>query len=166
MTQVTKNNSTKFLGKERLEKRGDIHIKHDVYIASPFFKPDQIERVQLVEDLLDRLGITYFSPRKVLVCPPDATEEQRKKTFKGNHDGILQSRAVIAITDGKDVGTIWEMGVAYQAGVPVIGVALTLGDKPFNLMLSESCYSTCRTIEELEKTLTDGSEIYYEGKIE
>lgn len=73
---------------------------------------------------------------------------------------------VIAITDGKDVGTIWEMGVAYEAGVPVIGVALTLGDNPFNLMLSESCFTTIRTIDELEKFLDTNEAVYYQGEIE
>lgn len=140
--------------------------KHSVYLASPFFKPDQIKRVELVENLLEEAGYSYFSPRKELVCPPNATDEQRKITFKGNHDGILNSEMVIAITDGKDVGTIWEMGVAFEAGIPVIGVALTLGDAPFNLMLSESCYAVCRTKDELEGFLENGKSSYYQGEIE
>lgn len=140
--------------------------KHNVYLASPFFKPDQIERVELVENLLEKHGYTYFSPRKELVCPPNATHEQRKKTFEGNHNGILDAEMVIAITDGKDVGTIWEMGVAYEANIPVVGVALTLGNAPFNLMLSESCFTTVRTVEELEEFLAKGTSIYYEGLIE
>lgn len=145
---------------------GKVVKRHNVYLASPFFRPDQIERVEEVEKLLEKHGFTYFSPRKELVCPPNAGDGLRKKTFEGNHNGILDADMVIAITDGKDVGTIWEMGVAYQAGVPVIGVALTLGDAPFNLMLSESCSSTCRTMKELEKTLTEGTEFYYQGDIE
>ena len=140
--------------------------KHNVYLASPFFRPDQVERVELVENLLEEYNYSYFSPRKELVCPPNATHKQRKKTFKGNHDGIIDAEMVIAITDGKDVGTIWEMGVAYEAGVPVIGVALTLGDNPFNLMLSESCFTTIRTIDELEKFLDMNEAVYYEGEIE
>jgi|SRR5699024_275095 len=140
--------------------------KHSVYLASPFFTPEQLERVELVENMLEEFGFSYFSPRKELVCPPDATDEVRKKTFKGNHDGILDAEMVIAITDGKDVGTIWEMGVAFEAGIPVIGVALTLGKAPFNLMLSESCYTTVRTPEELRDFLENGTSIYYQGEIE
>ena len=140
--------------------------KHSVYLASPFFRPDQIERVELVEKLLEKYGYSYFSPRKELVCPPNATEEVRKKTFEGNHNGILNAEMVIAITDGKDVGTIWEMGVAYQANIPVIGVAFTLGDNPFNLMLSESCFTTVKTPEELEDFLINNTRIYYQGEIE
>ena len=68
--------------------------KHSVYLASPFFKPDQIERVELIEKLLEKHGYSYFSPRKELVCPPNSTEEVRKKTFEGNHNGILNSEMV------------------------------------------------------------------------
>lgn len=143
-----------------------VNKKHHVYIASPFFTPDHLTRVALVEQMLEKLGYTYFSPRKELVCPPTATEKQRRDTFQGNHDGILNAEMVIAITDGKDVGTIWEMGVAYQANVPVVGVALTLGQAPFNLMLSESCTTTARTPEELEEFLVSGKSIYYQGEIE
>lgn len=140
--------------------------KHNVYLASPFFNPEQVERVEMIENLLEEHGYTYFSPRKELVCPPTATEEQRKTTFKGNHNGILNSEMVLAVTDGKDVGTIWEMGVAFEAGIPVVGIALTLGDKPFNLMLSESCYTTIRTKEELVEFLKTNKSNYYQGEIE
>ena len=36
------------------------------------------------------------------------------------------------------MGTIWEAGYAYGIGKPVIYFAETLGDNPFNSMLSES----------------------------
>lgn len=140
--------------------------KHNVYLASPFFNPAQLERVIDVETLLEKYNMTYFSPRKELVCPPNASAEVRKNTFENNVKGILEADMVIAITDDKDPGTLFEMGMAYAFGVPVIGVALTLGDRPFNLMLAESCKSTCRTMEELNQTLKDGQEFYYQGEIE
>lgn len=140
--------------------------KHQVYLASPWFTPDQAERLTNMENLLDRLGVTYFSPRKNIVCPPTATAEQRKAAFKQNEDGIQQAELVLAITDTKDVGTIWEMGYAHGINVPVIGVALTLGDAPFNLMLAESCLTTCRTMEEVEEFFTTGKTNYYQGEIE
>ena len=140
--------------------------KHNVYIASPFFNPNQLTRVSLIETLLEKLDMTYFSPRKELVCPPNATNEQRKETFLGNKKGMLEADLVIAVTDDKDPGTIWEMGYAYANNIPVIGVAFTLGDNPFNLMLSESCTSTCRTIEEVENSIVIGKSYYYQGLIE
>lgn len=83
-----------------------------------------------------------------------------------NVRGIEESELVIAITDDKDMGTIFEAGHAYASGVPVIYVAFTLGkDGMFNLMLAESGKAACKTVEELEAAIL-GQEIYYEGLIE
>lgn len=140
--------------------------KHHCYVAAPFFNPDQITRVALVETLLEKHGFTYFSPRKELVCPPNATDQQRKETFEGNENGIKDAEFLVAITDGKDMGTIWEAGVAYALNIPVIYVAFTLGkDGMFNLMLAESGVAACKTVEELERAIL-GENIRFEGFIE
>lgn len=140
--------------------------KHHCYIAAPFFNPDQITRVALVETLLEKHGFTYFSPRKQSAIGPISNPEVRKKAFMMNVDGIEDAEFLIAITDGKDMGTVFEAGHAYCAGIPIIYVAFTLGkDGMFNLMLSESGKAACRTVEELEAAIL-GEEIYYEGLIE
>lgn len=140
--------------------------KHHVYIAAPFFNPDQITRVALVETLLEKHGLTYFSPRKQSAIGPIADPEVREKAFQMNVSGIEEAQMVIAITDGKDMGTIFEAGHAYASQIPVIYVAFTLGkDGMFNLMLAESAQATAKTVEELESAIL-GEEIYYEGLIE
>lgn len=139
---------------------------YDVYLASPFFTPAQIERIEKVENLLDKLGLKYFSPRKELVCPPEATREQRQETFNGNIRSIENSTITIFISDDKDMGTIFEAGFAYAIKKPLIGVAFTLGNAPFNLMLSESCKAVCKTIEDLEDILVNNKSVYYQGIIE
>ena len=58
--------------------------------------------------------------------------------FNDNCNAIKSSRAVFAVTDGKDVGTIWEAGYAHGIGKPVVYYAETLGDNLFNLMLAQS----------------------------
>jgi nucleoside 2-deoxyribosyltransferase len=140
--------------------------KHHVYIAAPFFNPDQITRVALVETLLEKHGFTYFSPRKQSAIGPISSPEVRKKSFEMNVKGIEGAEFLIAITDGKDMGTIFEAGHAFASKIPVIYVAFTLGkDGMFNLMLAESGVAACRTVEELEAAIL-GEEIYYEGLIE
>lgn len=139
---------------------------HHVYIAAPFFNPDQITRVALVETLLEKHGLTYFSPRKQSAIGPISSPEVRKKSFQLNIEGIDNAEMLIAITDGKDMGTIFEAGHAFASHIPIIYVAFTLGkDGMFNLMLSESGKAACRTVEELEAAIL-GQEIYYEGLIE
>lgn len=140
--------------------------KHHVYIAAPFFNPDQITRVALVETLLEKHGFTYFSPRKQSAIGPISSPDVRKKAFEMNVQGIEEAEFLIAITDGKDMGTIFEAGHAFASNIPVIYVAFTLGkDGMFNLMLAESGIAACRTVEELEAAIL-GQEIYYEGLIE
>lgn len=140
--------------------------KHHCYIAAPFFNPDQITRVALVETLLEKHGFTYFSPRKQSAIGPISDHDVRKAAFKMNVDGIDDAEFLIAITDGKDMGTVFEAGHAYATNIPIIYVAFTLGkDGMFNLMLSESGVAACRTVEELEAAML-GKEIYYEGFIE
>ena len=141
--------------------------KHNVYIASPFFNADQNTRVDLVETLLEKHGLSYFSPRKDSACEDIHNPEVRKKVFELNCSSIRNAEFVIAITDGKDTGTMIEVGMAYEMGIPVIGVAFTLGkDQLFNLMIAEACYAVARTKEELEKILITGEKIEYKGLIE
>ena len=139
--------------------------KYDYYIAAPFFNPDQITRVELVKSILDSKGLTYFSPKDDSAVSNINDPEQRKRVFALNHESISASRSVIAITDGKDTGTVWEAGFAFAKDIPVIYVAFTLGNAPFNLMLAESGIAACRTVEEL-KAAIDGNKIYYKGDIE
>ena len=140
--------------------------KHHCYIAAPFFNPDQTTRVALVEMLLEKHGLTYFSPRKQSAIGPISSPEVRQQTFQINIDNIENAEFVIAITDGKDMGTIFEAGHAFANDIPIIYVAFTLGkDGMFNLMLSESGVAATKTIEELEQALL-GEKIYYEGLIE
>ena len=128
-----------------------INKKYDFYIAAPFFNPDQITRVELVKSLLENKGLTYFSPKDDSAVENINDPENRKRVFTLNHESISASKGVIAITDGKDPGTIWEAGFAYANNIPVIYIAFTLGkDGQFNLMLAESGVAACRTVEELK----------------
>ena len=143
-----------------------INKKYDFYIAAPFFNPDQITRVELVKSLLENRGWTYFSPKDDSAVENINDPENRKRVFTLNHESISASKGVIAITDGKDPGTIWEAGFAYANNIPVIYIAFTLGkDGQFNLMLAESGVAACRTVEEL-KAAIDGKTIYFKGEIE
>lgn len=139
--------------------------KYDFYIAAPFFNPDQIVRVELVKAILDSKGLTYFSPKDDCKVTDINNPSERKRVFKEDHEAITSSKRMIAITDGKDPGTIWEAGYAFANNIPVIYIAFTLGNAPFNLMLSESGVAACKTVEELKQAI-DGKEIYFKGNIE
>ena len=112
--------------------------KYDFYFASPFFNEEQVEREERMIKHLRNLGFSVFSPKEASLLDAKASQTSRKQTFEGNCEAINNSRAVFAVTDGKDVGTIWEAGYAYGINKPVIYFAETLGDNKFNLMLAQS----------------------------
>lgn len=143
-----------------------------VYIASPFFNEEQLERVQFIENKLTENNIEFFSPRSDTYVRPDSSSEERKKAFEDNIKAIAQSDFIIAVTDGKDVGTMFEAGYAYAKLVPIVYFAETLGDKPFNLMLAMSAiYGVVRSREQFGEFLNflNGADILdaeYTGEIE
>lgn len=110
-----------------------------VYLAGPFFNEEQIERVDYIEDLLDKYGFDVFSPRQASRVTPNCSQEDMLATFKGNTDNIDRADFVLAILDGKDSGTNFEAGYAYAKKVPVLYFNETRPkEKGPNLMLALS----------------------------
>jgi len=143
---------------------------YDLYFASPFFNKTQIEREERMIDHLRKLGLTVFSPKESCNLDAKSTASSREKVFSSNCDAIRKSRAVFAITDEKDMGTIWEAGFAYGIKKPVMYYAETLGDNQFNLMLAESGRDVFTkqsevTIESIRVAIRDGGR-KYKGDIE
>lgn len=111
---------------------------YDFYFASPFFTPEQVEREERMIKHLRGLGFRVFSPKENCHLDSKASQQSREGVFNDNCKAIKQSRAVFAVTDGKDMGTIWEAGYAYGLNKPIVYFAETLGNNKFNLMLAQS----------------------------
>lgn len=147
-----------------------------IYFASPWFTPEQEEREERLKAKLRELGFNVWSPKESCICPPDASNELRKKTFNDNCESIKASDIIFAVTDGKDMGTIWEAG--YANGLNALGVRKpivivyyceTLGDGKFNLMLANSGDIIITKFEDLDKLpdlIASGKGMAYAGKIE
>lgn len=112
--------------------------KYDFYLASPFFNDEQIKREETIKKTLRGYGFSVYAPREHGIVGSLASQEAVTSTFDSNVEAINNSRMVLAITDGKDMGTIWEAGYAYGNNIPIVYYAETLGNNPFNIMLSES----------------------------
>ena len=108
-----------------------------LYLASPFFNEEQVEREERIKRKLRELGFDVYSPKEACFCPPNASQELRRQTFEDNIKNINDCDAVFAITNGKDMGTIFEAGYAYGIGIPVIYFCEGLTGQ-FNLMLAQS----------------------------
>ena len=148
--------------------------KLKVYLAGPWFYGDQPEKLSKVEALLDSYADTLdvFSPRRESLVTLDSTMSKRKQTFEGNVEHVCNADFIVALVDDSDKGTLFECGLAYAFGVPILYYCETAQKKPFNLMLAESCtelgYVT--SIEELkeriDKILQTGLEWMNEGVFE
>lgn len=113
---------------------------YDFYLASPFFNEEQKERENSIKQIIRSYGFSVYAPLEHGKIDSCSSNDFCRETFNSNIEAIQKCRYVLAITDGKDMGTIWEAGYAYGIGKPVIYYAETLGKAPFNIMLSESGY--------------------------
>lgn len=153
---------------------------NNIYFASPFFNDEQVEREERLKKALREMGFNVFSPKENCLCPPDATQEMRRNTFNDNVREIIACDIVFAVTDGKDVGTIWEAGLGYGLKlyndifkVPAKTIVyycetLPVGGK-FNLMLAQSgdiIITSMEQLYELPELLKRGMASVYVGDIE
>lgn len=124
-----------------------------IYFASPFFNPEQVEREEALKELLRFKGMNIYSPKEQCFLPANSTTTDREKVFNDNCKAIEDCDFVFAITDGKDVGTIWECGYAYAKGKRVIYFCETLGSGLFNLMLAASGIAIFKSREDVINNL-------------
>ena len=156
-----------------------------IYFASPWFTPEQEEREERLKAKLRSLGFNVWSPKEEAICGTFSDKKTRGIIFEGNCVAIVDSDIVFAVTDGKDMGTIWEAGYAYGLNnglgvaadeygfdfkpIKIVYYCETLGDGKFNLMLAESGDIVITKFEDIDMlpTLLDNDEGYdYVGKIE
>lgn len=84
-----------------------------IYIAAPFFNPEQLAFVKKIEDILDKSGMDYFSPRSSGMLK-DATPEEREAHMNNIYDvnmaAMRACTSMIAVIDDYDTGTVFEIG--------------------------------------------------------
>jgi nucleoside deoxyribosyltransferase len=129
--------------------------KLKVYLAGGWFSPGQYKiLIELEELLAEYSNLIVYSPRKQTQFEPGTkpTREICEKVFNNNITAIRECDIIIASTEGKDLGTTFEMGIAYQLNKPII--AIYFHEEPFNLMLEESAIGgVARNIIQLESIL-------------
>lgn len=138
-----------------------------VYLASPFFNEEEIERVAFVEKVLRDKGLDVFSPREHQNEQLEfGSVEWRKATFRNDCEHIVSCDIVVAI-HSTDSGTNWELGAAHAINRPVI-LFDDNTDLPKNIMLTESAYAFLESRKALEEYDFDArplQHIYYEGEV-
>lgn len=124
--------------------------QNKIYLASPFFSDGQKQRIQTVVDLLKQNPTidseTLFIPQEHQYDEaPFGSLEWQDAVFHSDVRQIHDADAVVAILDYQleegigepDSGTIFEIGAAYEANIPVIMVQFDKSNK-LNLMLARA----------------------------
>jgi len=89
-------------------------IRRQVYLAGPFFDLAQVWIVQQARTNLQDMGLRVFSPYH------DIGLGSAEDVVIKDLESIRESDLVLAITDGLDAGTIYEIGYARALNKPVI----------------------------------------------
>jgi len=125
-----------------------------VYIAAPFFNPEQLEIVSGVESILTASGIDFFSPRSAGILK-DMSKDEQKQTKKEIYDGNIQEMNncthMIACVEHKDQGTTFEIGFYAAENKPIVLFSEKIGT--VNVMLAEAAFSICDLVENLPLSL-------------
>jgi nucleoside 2-deoxyribosyltransferase len=129
------------------------------YIASGWFNAAWEQEVDDIKEVLDNLGLSYYSPKDENLCGPNATPEEQESAFKENIDNLHHCDWLLCNTRNKDMGTIFEAGYYHSLGKPIVYFCAGLpANAPFNLMLSRSGLTVITSIEALGTYLRDCKE--------
>lgn len=126
-----------------------------IYIAAPFFNTEQSNMVEYIKMMLNTHRLKYFSPKDECMFE-NIKDTPPKAILQMNCESIDLCNGMIAVTNGKDVGTMFEAGYAYACGVPLH--YLWLGgnkEEKFNLMLGGSAKSISFSYADLERNIVN-----------
>ncbi len=137
-----------------------------VYVAGPFFNQTQLDSMIAIESVLEKnsseeVPIDIFRPRdstasakklnQDIGAGKDPSATTRHNVFMDNVNNIDDANLVVALIDGRDIGTIFEIGYAYGVNVPIITFTnLGFG---MNLMLAESTLAHCKGLDQLDSAI-------------
>ena len=118
-----------------------------VYIAAPFFN---LAELWLVEELRDQLlaaGVDVFSPfhdvgpgSAELVAPLDLA-------------ALDECDAVLAVLNGGDAGTIFEIGYATAKGIPIVALAQNMRPEDMKMPVGSGCLVVTDVVSAIYQTV-------------
>jgi nucleoside 2-deoxyribosyltransferase len=105
----------------------------DVYLAGPFFNIAQRWLVEESRLALLGMGLRVFSPLH------DVGMGRAHDVAPKDINALKLSRAVLALVDGLDAGTLFEIGYARSLGRPVVVLAQSTPEEPLKMLTGTAC---------------------------
>jgi len=104
-----------------------------IYLAGPFFDIGQRWVIEEALVCLKMLGAEVFSPlHEVGFGDPAAVAKEDLK-------GLEECDAVLAIINGGDPGTLFEIGYARDRGIPVVALAEDVHERDLTMIVGSGC---------------------------
>jgi nucleoside 2-deoxyribosyltransferase len=107
--------------------------EYDVYLAGPFFNMPELWLVDEARLALRGMGLRVFSPYH------DVGIGIGKDVAPKDIEALKRSRAVLAIIDGVDTGTIFEVGYARALAKPVVALVQSTPEEPLKMIAGTDC---------------------------
>lgn len=107
-----------------------------IYLAGPFFDIGQRWLIEESLSLLTALGASVFSPVHAVGPGPASTVAPKDIA------GLEGSDVVLAILNGLDTGTIFEVGYAIKKGIPVVALAQNVKEEDLKMIVGTGCEVT------------------------
>lgn len=107
--------------------------KGKVYIAGPFFTFSQRWLINEIRDALKLSGLKTFSPFH------DVGHGRAKDVVDKDLKGLNESEIVLAVIDGLDSGTLFEVGYAISKGIKVIAFVQNESEESLKMLEGTGC---------------------------
>ena len=134
-------------------KKSDSTKNKKLYFAGPWFTA---KGRLLYEACKSIYSIVKDRSKYSVFFPETFKSDDPKKCFDADVEEISNCDVLVALVDEKDVGTAWEIGMAYAQGKPIylMGYDETTFQRKTNLMLAYT--GKCFTLSKFAKFLTCG----------
>ncbi|KWB53901.1 nucleoside 2-deoxyribosyltransferase [Burkholderia ubonensis] len=108
-------------------------VSGKVYLASPFFNLGQRWLVDEARRCLAELGLEVFSPVH------DVGRGPAHEVGPKDIEALNSCDRVLAILDGLDAGTVFEVGYARAKGIPVYALAQAVNEEDLKMVVGSDC---------------------------
>ncbi|MBZ4038071.1 PfkB family carbohydrate kinase [Novilysobacter selenitireducens] len=125
----------------------------NVYLAGPFFTLGQLWVVDQARQCLRDMGLDVFSPYHEV--GPGPAEEVVPEDI----DGIRACDLMLAIVDGADPGTVFEVGYARMAGKPVVVYVENESAENLKMMVGSDCFMCDDFVSAIYRTVWVAAEL-------
>lgn len=118
-----------------------------VYLAGPFFTLSQLWQIEQARDNLLNMGLEVFSPYH------DVGLGSADDVVSLDLSGIKNSDLILAVGDGLDSGTVYEIGYGRAMNKPVVVYSENVSDEDLKMMQGSGCLLVDDYVSAIYQTL-------------